>query len=577
MQARKSTISSPCNYIQARLAAKTIFETGWTFEQHERDPSSRKGEGIVVFFCGLVWAGCWRLVDWNLKRRRRLCPRSPEGMAEVHHSGSRAQLGAPSFCRESHMELLYKWFSYVFFCGLETSPSLRPNLFAGRFCSSYWRGSQSRLRFQSPRIVMGIGSSNNRLLSDSDSESGSSNNGSALDRFRKCLNFNFAAYSLIALLSVDLCYHILILTRVVPYKYVWGGRLKSEASMIRFETVSFSLNLSFIVLVVLRAQLCQTSGPQCCLKVLCWICYLIFTLNTVGNILASSWFEMLTFTPVTLYAALAFARLALGEDDEMWGWTNHHLPPGGSRGNSCLQSRPPGEVNEMSLYRNYVWKSRNKWSAFNLSSNGNTVGISLQSNGSCSDLIASTCLDTETSRFDMMAFSIWLHVFQGGYAPYWGQGWNMTSSYHCPCEMLLMWQIQTRNARRTHDLLNVSIMRNREELPISLRVCRILANYLCHTQELRVIQSFQLSNKTFWLPSRSWWCSCLQTLWGFGVVHNPSPYDLLPSTPFLLDDAAQVGVIPPKWFVTWPCCLTKSVLWPPHKLSAKACAVQMYG
>eukprot|EP00434_Breviolum_minutum_P010044 symbB.v1.2.008859.t1/scaffold553.1/size187910/20 len=163
----------------------------------------------------------------------------------------------------------------------------------------------------------GRGSSNNRLLSDSDSESGSSNNGSALDRFRKCLNFNFAAYSLIALLSVDLCYHILILTRVVPYKYVWGGRLKSEASMIRFETVSFSLNLSFIVLVVLRAQLCQTSGPQCCLKVLCWICYLIFTLNTVGNILASSWFEMLTFTPVTLYAALAFARLALGEDDEM--------------------------------------------------------------------------------------------------------------------------------------------------------------------------------------------------------------------------------------------------------------------
>ena len=190
--------------------------------------------------------------------------------------------------------------------------------------------------------------------------------------------------------------------------------------MIRFETVSFSLNLSFIVLVVLRAQLCQTSGPQCCLKVLCWICYLIFTLNTVGNILASSWFEMLTFTPVTLYAALAFARLALGEDDEMWGWTNHHLPPG-SRGNSCLQSRPPGEVNEMSLYRNYVWKSRNKWSAFNLSSNGNTVGISLQSNRSCLDLIASPCLDTETSRFDMMAFSIWLHVFQGGYAPYWGQ------------------------------------------------------------------------------------------------------------------------------------------------------------
>ena len=67
MQARKSTISSPCNYIQARLAAKTIFETGWTFEQHERDPSSRKGEGIVVFF--VVWFGPvaegWLIEIWN--------------------------------------------------------------------------------------------------------------------------------------------------------------------------------------------------------------------------------------------------------------------------------------------------------------------------------------------------------------------------------------------------------------------------------------------------------------------------------------------------------------------------------
>lgn len=122
----------------------------------------------------------------------------------------------------------------------------------------------------------------------------------------------------------------------------------------------------------------------------------------------------------------------------------------------------------------------------------------------------------------------------------------MTCSHHCPCEMLLMWQIQTRNARRTHDLLNVSIMRNREELPISLRICRILANYLCIT--------------TFGSQAEVYGEAACKPFGGLGVVHNPSPYDLLPSTPFLFDDAAQVGVIPPKWFITWPCCLTKSVL-----------------
>ncbi len=83
------------------------------------------------------------------------------------------------------------------------------------------------------------------------------------------------------------------------------------------------------------------------------------------------------------------------------------------------------------------------------------------------------CLDT-TWRFvhdgplDLIArFSRWLCSLLR-------PGWNMTSSHHCPCEMLLMWQIQTKNVRRTHDLLNVSIMRNRDALPVSLRVCRIL-------------------------------------------------------------------------------------------------------
>lgn len=175
------------------------------------------------------------------------------------------------------------------------------------------------LRLHKPKIgsrfVMGKSFSSRPLMeSDSESASSGSENG-ILDCFRQCLSFKFAAYSLLALLSINLCYHTLILTHVVPSKYVWGGRLKSESSLIQFETVSLCLNLSFIVLVVLRAQLCHTQSPQFCLRVLCWICYIIFTLNTLGNLLAKTWFEMLTFAPVTLYASIAFARLALGDEE----------------------------------------------------------------------------------------------------------------------------------------------------------------------------------------------------------------------------------------------------------------------
>ena len=168
---------------------------------------------------------------------------------------------------------------------------------------------------------MGKSFSRSRHSRESDSEGGSSDDDRGiLDCFRECLTFKFAAYSLLVLLCLNLCYHALLLTHVIPSKYVWGGRLKSESSLIRFETVSVCLNLSFILLVILRAQLCcHTSVPQCCLRVMCWICYIIFTLNTLGNLLAKSWFEMLTFTPVTFYLSIAFARLALEDeaDDDL--------------------------------------------------------------------------------------------------------------------------------------------------------------------------------------------------------------------------------------------------------------------
>eukprot|EP00438_Fugacium_kawagutii_P013594 Skav223055 [mRNA] locus=scaffold1069:374046:374552:+ [translate_table: standard] len=168
---------------------------------------------------------------------------------------------------------------------------------------------------------MGDGLSRRLHSRGSDSESeGSEDERGILDWFRKSFSFKFATYSLLALLFLFLGYHILILTHVVPSKYVWGGRLKSNSSMLRFEAVSLSLNLFFVLLVVLRAQLCCAKiGFQFCLKVLCWISYIIFTLNTIGNLLAQSWFEMLTFAPVTFYVSMAFARLALGDlgDDEI--------------------------------------------------------------------------------------------------------------------------------------------------------------------------------------------------------------------------------------------------------------------
>ena len=49
---------------------------------------------------------------------------------------------------------------------------------------------------------------------------------------------NIAQYGLVLILSVLLVFHFLILLKIVPYNIIWGGRLKSNKEMYRFETVS---------------------------------------------------------------------------------------------------------------------------------------------------------------------------------------------------------------------------------------------------------------------------------------------------------------------------------------------------
>jgi len=124
------------------------------------------------------------------------------------------------------------------------------------------------------------------------------------------LPFRAAAVLLLALLSVTLFYHILILTRIVPYEKVWGGRLTSVEQMYRFETVAVVVNLCILAVALLRLIYPHNFKF---LSILCWIFCTLYALNTIGNLFAKTNFERIVFTPLTLVLSVGFARLAVGE------------------------------------------------------------------------------------------------------------------------------------------------------------------------------------------------------------------------------------------------------------------------
>ncbi len=124
-----------------------------------------------------------------------------------------------------------------------------------------------------------------------------------------------AARILLGIQAIALTYHALIVTRVVPFENVWGGRLTSVEQMYGFEAVSISLNLSIVALVLVAGGFWRLKAPAALVRAICWLLCGLFLLNTLGNLAAKSVFEMVAFTPLTLASSVLFARLALTEHD----------------------------------------------------------------------------------------------------------------------------------------------------------------------------------------------------------------------------------------------------------------------
>jgi len=83
----------------------------------------------------------------------------------------------------------------------------------------------------------------------------------------KKISLQFAINTMLILLALALCYHVLILTELIPYQITWGGRLETKPQM-------------YVVLVV------------------------IFSLNTVGNLFSNNYLEIIMFTPLTFISAV---------------------------------------------------------------------------------------------------------------------------------------------------------------------------------------------------------------------------------------------------------------------------------
>jgi hypothetical protein len=109
-----------------------------------------------------------------------------------------------------------------------------------------------------------------------------------------------AEIAMITIFSTTLVFHLLVLVKVIPYAMVWGGRLKSDRDMYRFEVVSITVNLLFMLVILVKAGILPLFIPRPVMTVSLWFMFGLFVVNTAGNIMSKNKLEKTVFTPVTI-------------------------------------------------------------------------------------------------------------------------------------------------------------------------------------------------------------------------------------------------------------------------------------
>lgn len=93
------------------------------------------------------------------------------------------------------------------------------------------------------------------------------------------------------LLSSIIVFHLLILLKIIPYDITWGGRLKSDADMYVFESISIVLNLFLVMILLIKGHFLSSFIPMKVVNFFLWCFLILFGLNTIGNLLAETTFE----------------------------------------------------------------------------------------------------------------------------------------------------------------------------------------------------------------------------------------------------------------------------------------------
>lgn len=113
-----------------------------------------------------------------------------------------------------------------------------------------------------------------------------------------------ACNAMIVILISALLLHFSILTQLIDYRNVWGGKLANEMEMYVFETISICFNAFLLFTILQKAGYIKQHFSNKVISIVLWSFVFVFGINTIGNLFANNLFEQIAGTAVTLISSI---------------------------------------------------------------------------------------------------------------------------------------------------------------------------------------------------------------------------------------------------------------------------------
>ena len=127
----------------------------------------------------------------------------------------------------------------------------------------------------------------------------------------KRINIKLAANTMIILNLCIVILHISIIVGIIPYAVIWDGHLENESQMYFYEIASLSINLLVITAIGIRVGYIKPYLSKKIVDIVLWALVILFSLNSVGNIVSINSLESTIFTAMTIIVAIFCFRLII--------------------------------------------------------------------------------------------------------------------------------------------------------------------------------------------------------------------------------------------------------------------------